>query len=230
MEVRRFFADTISPETGPLELDRPQSRHIMNVLRMKIGDEIELFDGRGSSAKAEITSLGKTNVRCRILERTVFLNEAGQPVAIAIGLIKDKRMKFALEKLSEVGVDEFYPVICGRSVVSLDSDEEKKEKVEKWRKNAVESAKQCKRITCMDVREINTFNRFVEHCEKFERKYYADMGSEDFLSASAAAGGGGSICLIGPEGGLLPAEKDYLTKKSFRPVKLGVNILRSETA
>ncbi|MCK9554259.1 16S rRNA (uracil(1498)-N(3))-methyltransferase [bacterium] len=231
MEVRRFFSDGLSSKAGLCELDKAQSHHIINVLRLKTGDDVELFDGKGCVAKAKIAVLGKAKVTCEILEKTVSGGYKPETVfAIAMGLIKDKKMRFALEKLSEIGVYEFYPVICARSVPSFKDEADRKKKAGKWKKITVESAKQCQRNTCMSVCELTTLEQFIEVSEGFQNKYFADIKAEDCLSGRLLNITGSSICLIGPEGGFSAGEKDALIRKYFCPVKLGVNILKSETA
>ncbi|MBN2189984.1 MAG: 16S rRNA (uracil(1498)-N(3))-methyltransferase [Candidatus Aureabacteria bacterium] len=230
MEIRRFFSEALSPEGGLCELDKAQSHHIINVLRLKPGKEIEIFDGKGCVARARIEISGKTKVACRIIERNFSGRKQEAVFAVALGLIKDKRMRFALEKLSEIGVGGFYPVICARSVPFFKDDEDRGKKSGKWGKIAVESAKQCQRNTCMSVYEISTLEQFLEVSNSFRNKYFADAEAGDYLSGRLPGTAGSSICLIGPEGGFSAGEKEKLLEKSFCPVRLGVNVLRSETA
>src|ERR1700683_4899356 len=112
MSVPFFFLDEIAGKTGYLTLSEEASRHIVQVLRMKTGDMVELTDGLGNTASAEITDGNKKH--CAVKIKTVsYQQPPTRKISIAISLIKNSsRFEWFLEKAAEIGVAEIIPLIC----------------------------------------------------------------------------------------------------------------------
>ncbi len=213
-----FFLDPhFNPNVG--ELNPEESRHATKVLRMKIGDQIEIGDGKGHLFDATIASLGK--------QITVSINEiksfsrGENSIAIAIAPPKNSsRFEWFLEKATELGIDSFYPIITRRS-------ERKQVKTERAEKIVLTAAKQSKRVFLPFIHPIQNFSealnidsdhKMIAHCiESMERK-------------KVTPAPGHSIIFIGPEGDFNEEEILEAEKQGYQSIILSQNRLRTETA
>ncbi len=202
------------PGDSVLDLPEREARHVVRSLRMKAGDELELFDGAGRECRATILRVEGS----RVSVRTGRVAEAAGPgtAVIAAALPKGKRLPWMIQKLAELGVREFVPVAFRRSVVRWSPS-----KAEKLRKVAEEASKQCGRSDVMVLGDE------VDAAELGGRGpvYVAEPGAEKTLVEAVRPGP--ALVVVGPEGGLLRGE---LGKLEFTPVSLGRTILRVETA
>ena len=134
----------ISPENwhpGALALTGSDAHHSRDVLRMKRGEKLVLFNGRGREITAEIIDLGRNEIRLR------KLHEAETPplrcrIVLGQAVPKGKNMELIVQKAVEIGADQIAPIISDRTVVQVDS-ESAMQKQAKWQQIAVEAAKQC---------------------------------------------------------------------------------------
>lgn len=218
----RFYAPDIA--TTPV-LPESDSQHCVKVLRMQPGDELELTDGRG------------TLYRCRLLEahhkRAVVEVIATQPLplpwayrlTIAVAPTKHlDRMEWLMEKLTEVGVNSFVPLLCDRS-------ERRELKTERIEKIAVSAMKQSLKAVLPEIAPMTPVRRFITECTATSRFIcHCDSDSERRLLTREIRPGADTAILIGPEGDFTPAEVQLALEHGFIPVTLGDNRLRTETA
>jgi 16S rRNA (uracil1498-N3)-methyltransferase len=197
--MRRFFVERLGPR---VELDERQARHAARVLRLKPGDAVTLFDGRGHEADGRIA-----RIRPCVIEAGEPRTSASGGTLIAAALPKGKRADFMVEKLSELGVAAFRPVHFARSVRRATASA-----LRRFERIAVESAKQCGRARVMEILEPAT------PAELPADLVVADPRAAEPLRAEAV--------LIGPEGGLTDAERARFSRFG----RLARNILRIETA
>ena len=142
--LRRVHTSRLT--SGPIQLDKVDAHHVRNVLRLKAGDELELFDDAGSTALGRIA-------RCDADALIVDVGEVRAPtesdeLIIASAIPKGERADWMIEKLSELGVSRFVPLITARSVVDPG-----KNKLDRWRRIATESAKQSRRAGVIKIDE-----------------------------------------------------------------------------
>lgn len=229
MEVKRFFSETVSGKDNIVKLDKTQSRHILKVLRIKSGREIELFDGKGKVARAFIRTAPNGIVNAEIMGMKTGNFEYTLKVDIALGVLKEKGMDIAVQKLSELGVKRFTPVICKMSVPVLNNPEAVQKKKARWDKISLESAKQCKRSNLMEVLPSVKFKDFLKMASG--KKFFGSMdATESFKRDMFKDNNGNVICAVGPEGGFSEKEEEELRVNHFIPVSLGLYRLRAETA
>lgn len=218
----RFYVEPT--ENRLIELRDVEARHIARVMRLGPGDQIALFDGRGRECRATIESVSKNTV-CVVPEAWQTVSrEPHLAIVVATALPKGDRLKFMVEKLTELGVTELIPLIAERSSVRP-----KENTISKMRRYVIEASKQCGRNHLMTVRNACPMADAIQLPKQGSRKYICDPRSEnDFAFPPQKPA---SIWfLIGPEGGFTAAEVDIANASEWVSVRLGTRILRIETA
>lgn len=234
--MHRFYIPPNEWNPDALVLLGPQVHHACDVLRLKRGDKVVVFNGRGREITAEIIDLGRGEVRLR------KLTESGTaPLACRIllgqAIPKGKNMELIVQKAVELGAAELFPLISARTIVDLDP-EEARQKQAKWQTVAIEAAKQCGQnwlpqihlprlmkdffpeAPAVDLRLIGSLQPDALHLKKILAEFSAEHRQ---LPQSV-------LMLIGPEGDFTPAELALARSQSCRPITLGPIILRVETA
>jgi 16S rRNA (uracil1498-N3)-methyltransferase len=210
---------------GPLPLPDDQAHHARDVLRMKVGDEVELFTTAGQTAAAVIAEITATGVIATVQE--VREPSSTFRLTIASAIPKGARADWMIEKLSELGVDRFVPLSTARSVVHPEG----KNKIERWQRLAAESAKQSRRMGVMEIETLTPLDAVLANSSTATA--YLSTGPEA-LPPSAVfnlPSSSSSLCLlVGPEGGWDDAELARFAERHLTPITLGGTILRVETA
>jgi len=208
-------------EGGRVALDAGQANYLGNVLRMKEGAELLLFDGRSGEWLARIAEAGRKRMVLSV-ERRTREAEAIPDVWLAFAPIKRARIDWLIEKATELGVARLMPVTTQRTIVE-------RVKLERLQAIAVEAAEQCGRTRLPEIGEPVPLARFLEQRDAARTLYFADEGGGDPV-ADAFKPGAATI-LTGPEGGFTDEERVAIrTAPNAVPVSLGPRILRAETA
>lgn len=198
--------------------------HIKDVLRMKVGDQLELLDGTGEIYKSKIVEIKKDKIICGILEHRAQNSELRTQVAIAQGLPKAKKMDFIIQKCAELGANKIIPMLTERSVA-------KGEKLDRWRKIAKEAAEQSGRAIIPEISALTSFEEVLKMRNQFDLALIPwELEREMTLKSSLVHRPSSILVLIGPEGGFSSQEIKLAKKAGFISVSLGKRILRSETA
>lgn len=223
--MHRFYCSDLGAGKGLSDfvatLDRDESRHAVNVLRLNVGDEVALFDGKGIDAIGQVVSTAKPGVRIEVTTWTP-VQDPGPQIVIASAIPKGPRADAMIQQLSQVGVTQLIPLLSERSVVKPGGG-----KLEKFRRAALESAKQCGRSVLMDIAETQTFAEVL--ALQSTCRLIADAGGkpiQEIVSGATAS----ILVLIGPEGGWSADERSLATAAAFQAVRLGPHIMRIETA
>ncbi|HPH85526.1 MAG TPA: RsmE family RNA methyltransferase [Ferruginibacter sp.] len=223
-----FYIDDITPsaDTAFIQLGEESSRHIVQVLRMQVGEELQLTDGKGFLYLASIVDDHKKKCSVKIISE-VFREKKNNPVRIAISPLKNAaRFEWFLEKAVEIGVEEIIPIICQRTEKQhLRTDRLKSivvsamlQSQQTWLPVLQEPVKFETYIKGLPA-EANT-QRYIAHCEADDQKKpLANMAEQSK-----------SLILIGPEGDFSNPEIELATTHGFIPVSLGETRLRTETA
>src|SRR3989338_11688366 len=136
----QFYIDSSEIQQGVVSLGKKDAHHAISVLRLKAGDAVQLFDGRGAHFSGVIASLQKGRVSVLVNQNSKVLSVPDTEVSLAVSVIKPERMGLLVQKASEMGVHSLFPLITERSVVRL-SKERWISKAERWRKIALEACK-----------------------------------------------------------------------------------------
>jgi 16S rRNA (uracil1498-N3)-methyltransferase len=217
---RLFVATPLSAGTR-VELDAAQANYLGNVMRLKEGSRLLLFDGSSGEWLAEIEEAARKRMTLRLVEPT-RPQEHVPDLWLAFAPVKKGRVDWLVEKAVELGVARLVPVITQRTVVD-------KLNLERMRAHIVEAAEQCGRTTLAEIEEPMKISAFLNHRDPARTLYFADeTGGEPARSAFMP---GPAIILTGPEGGFTPDEAAAIRAASnSRAISLGPRILRAETA
>jgi 16S rRNA (uracil1498-N3)-methyltransferase len=209
---------------GDVRVVGARLHYVARVLRVKAGDALEVFDGRGSSFDARVTEISETHATLKL--SAARSTPAPRAVTLIQGLPKADKMELVLQKGTELGAAGFIAAGSERSIVKLDGKEEKKR--ERWQRIVEEAARQCGRA---DVPTVTIAGSLVEAAKQHLGTLLILDEEEHALPLSAAVPETGAVALvIGPEGGLARSEVEALKKLGAVPVTLGPLILRTETA
>lgn len=236
LQMHRFY---IPPETwnpDALVLSGAEAHHARNVLRLKGGDKVVLFNGRGREMTAEIVDPAKDEMRLR------KLHEAETPplrcrITLGQAIPKGKNMDLIVQKAVEIGASEIAPILSDRTIVQVDL-ENAAQKQAKWQQIAIEAAKQCGQNWLPQVRAPRKLSEFFAEGVKYDlqligslqadarhlKRILADYASEHRQLPSSV------LMLVGPEGDFTPAELALARTHGCRPITLGPIVLRVETA
>jgi 16S rRNA (uracil1498-N3)-methyltransferase len=224
--MRRFYAPPENFVDGIVTLDSDETRHLRDVLRLHEGDEIAVFDGAGNEFSARLRSITKTGTAADILERrTPSAPESPLVVTLASVAIPGDKYDLIIQKAAELGVSAFIPLSSMRSEVKI---KDLPKKLTRWRRIALDAAKQCGRAVLMSIHEPQDATEFLKDMpEGSELLFFSEReGSRlpDLQDPKSIT------VVIGPKGGWDDAEIQTAKQKNFSVVTLGGRIMRAETA
>ncbi len=221
--MSRFFIEQLD-ET--LTLPAEEGHHATDVLRLGLGDELELFDGAGKAGRYKIAGSTKQGV---VVTRASWTEESREPrvaVTLAFAPARPKRTLALIEKATELGAARFVPLETKRTRTPVPP-----KGVVKLRRRAIEACKQCGRNVVPSVSESTLLEDLVAR-EKADLRLLPDTkGAKPLREALRGHGEARSVLFaVGPEGGFADSERELLRGAGFQPVILGRSILRVETA
>ena len=222
-----FYVSDYDPLKKEIVLDEDTSRHIVQVLRMKQGEQLNLTDGKGNVFTTSIADDHKKHCTVKI-ESVHFQPRSARTITIGISLLKNaNRFEWFLEKATEIGINEIIPLICERT----EKEKFRHDRMQSILISAMLQSQQCwlpvlHEPIAFDLlfrqEEVaNMSQKFIAHCIKEEKRNLADLVNESLPS---------QIILIGPEGDFTPAEIAMAIHHHFDAVTLGQTRLRAETA
>jgi 16S rRNA (uracil1498-N3)-methyltransferase len=215
----RLFVTTALSDGVRVELDAGQANYLGNVLRMKAGGELLLFDGASGEWLARIAEAGKKRMTL-IVERRTREAETIPDVWLAFAPVKRARIDWLVEKATELGAARLIPVTTQRTVVE-------RLNLDRLRAHIVEAAEQCGRTRLPELAEPVTLARFLQGGTR--TVYFADEGGGE--PAMSAFKPGPATILTGPEGGFTDGERATVRAAPHAiAISLGPRILRAETA
>ncbi|MCF7955299.1 MAG: 16S rRNA (uracil(1498)-N(3))-methyltransferase [Phycisphaerae bacterium] len=227
MKLNRFYCDSI--EIGSLELDSVESHHLMHVMRLGVGSNVELFDGNGVVAKGIVANASRKGVRVDVHSREVFEAPTTGRVIIAASVAKGQRFDLVIAKCTELGVDCIVPLIFERTVKQPAGGSV----ADRYKKLSIVAAKQCGRIFLPEIVSPCGLDSGLEYLKarfQLARGIYGGFGADSVSVGSVFDVKFDILAFIGPEGGIMPEEEKKL--EEFGAVKVGLTktILRTETA
>lgn len=227
--MRRFYIDIHSLDIEEITLPPEESKHVAKVLRMGVGDQLEIINGTGAVFTGEITLSEPKNVN---VKRIGYVQTERDPFHIHIAIAPTKnndRFEWFLEKATELGIHEITPILCANS-------ERKKIKLERYQKIIVSATKQSKRLFIPQLNDLISFDKFVRqspngliaHCYEEEERnttIFRQLKEDKNRWINE-----NTPILIGPEGDFSLNEVKIAIENGFQTVTLGRTRLRTETA
>lgn len=225
MALPFFYINEYNPSQKKIVLDEDTSRHVVQVLRMKEGEKLNLTDGKGNLIEGEIADAHKKHCLVNI-QHSTFDIQHPRKITIAISLLKNtSRFEWFLEKVTEIGVSEIIPMICERT-------EKQKFRYERMKGICISAMLQSEQTWLPTVHEPKQFNhlaiqqldnaqKLIAHCEEGNKETMSNLQMGTFPDWHI---------LIGPEGDFTKDEINLALQNDFVPVSLGLTRLRTETA
>lgn len=217
--IRLFVEEKLEPDLT-LSLDDKKSHYLMHVMRCSDGDEILLFNGKDGEFRAKINQIAKKKYVCHMLEQTKKQQKT-KPCILCPAIIKKENMDIVLQKATELGVSDIFPIITERTVVRHFN-------LERAKLIVAEASEQSERLDCPMVHEpVYLYDLFQKLPQDVTLFFLSERGQSDLKKQTVQT----PAFLIGPEGGFTEKEVSYLLEQScVSSIHLGTTILRAETA
>jgi 16S rRNA (uracil1498-N3)-methyltransferase len=227
---QRLFIDQPMTAGATLPLDKQQMNYLINVLRMKEGDGLLVFNGTDGEWQAQLTAVQKKSAALALLEQTRPQSPLGN-IWLCFAPIKSARLDYVVQKAVEMGASKLIPIITnrtqgGRGGIKLNLD--------RMRANMIEAAEQCGVLAIPELSNETKLANLLPNLAPDRHIIFCDEAAEvtDPVKALQHIPRGAPIALlIGPEGGFDETEqKAILNRKPVIPISLGPRILRADTA
>lgn len=219
-----LYAPDLEENSEVIVLKGDEARHL-KVLRKREGERLALTSGRGIFAEAELLKMSRDEAELQVLKTFKNFGEPAVKIGLALGILENKdRFEFALEKCTELGIAEFFPL-------KSDFAQRKTINHERLETKAIAAMKQCKRSVLPNIYEPKSVGELLKTNE-YETIIFADMEGESFKNVFKNAQAFKNVLIVaGPEGGFSSKEMELLrSDKRCIKLLLGERRLRAETA
>ncbi len=225
MALPFFYIESFDASQQLITLNEETSKHVVQVLRMQAGEQLNLTDGKGSMLTAAISDAHKKHCVVRI-QATSYKPQAASTTTVAVSLVKNaSRFEWFLEKATEIGVTEIIPLLCERT-------ERQHFRYDRMKGILVSAMLQSQQTWLPVLHEPMKFEnlkkiqfgnalKLIAHCEETEKNSFSNFQIDQFEN---------SVILIGPEGDFTTTEINAAIAEGYKPVMLGETRLRTETA
>ena len=220
----RFYVDAPLRAGGSSTLSENSAHHAIHVLRLRAGDEVTLFNGRGGEFAGRIAAADRLRISVDVLQHRAVEREAPLRITLVQAVSAGEKMDSTVRKAVELGVAAIQPVLSTRSVAKP-KGERAEGRREHWQKVVIAACEQCGRNRIPEVRPLMAVQDY-----RAEEGMKLLLSPRSELSLSKAEAGEQYIVAAGPEAGFAAEEEAALAAQGFVPVKIGVRVLRTETA
>lgn len=233
--MQKFFVEANQIENNKIIIIGDDVKHISNVLRMKIDEEVQIGNKETlENYIAKIFEINKENIILKVVEKLDSSTESNVNIDLYQGLPKADKMEWIIQKTTEIGINKIIPVDMQRCVVKLDEKDAKK-KIDRWQKVAEGAAKQSKRDKIPKIEnkiKLKEVENRIKEYDIFLIAYEEEKENKlkEQIKNIAKKQNYNIGVLVGPEGGLDIKEVEELKEKGAKAVTLGKRILRTETA
>lgn len=223
--IPRLFVDVDLGDGAAIPLERQQRHYLVNVLRMRDGGAVAVFNGRDGQWRAELRRNGKD--ASLVADRQTRAQPQASGLALMFAPLRQARQDYVVQKAVELGAGHLLPVVCDHSQV-------RRVNADRYRANAVEAAEQCELLTIPDIAPLAPLADAVGAWASRDgaRLVFGDEASRatDPLDVLTGLAGDGPVCvLVGPEGGFSEDERRLL-RAAGTPLPLGPRVMRADTA
>ena len=228
MTRRRFFAPQSAFNFGKrtVTLTADEARHLREVLRLKAGDEVQVFDGEGREFRAVVSQARRESAELELRDEIESPKpESPLKLTLAVALLKGEKFDLVVQKGTELGVNKFIPLVTRYADIRLRDEADAAKRITRWQRIALEAAKQCGRSFVPEVETPTPFETLIrenDHCLLFSERGGQALNTDLRLKSVVA--------IIGSEGGWSDEELTAARDENVSIVTLGGRILRAETA
>jgi len=226
MRIPRLYCPQLEADQTHCQLPETAHRHAVQVLRLKEGSSLRLFNGRGYECEAILDSITKRESTVSIEQQVDVNNESPLAITLLQGISRGERMDYALQKAVELGVTRVVPVVTERCNVQLSNGRADK-RIKHWQGVMVSACEQSGRTILPELADVTEFNEVLKQIQVPCRLVLDPLAESGF---NALPKQDDIALLIGPEGGLSDHEISQAKQAGFQPVRFGPRILRTETA
>ena len=230
--MRRFFIENRFIDGQSAQITGKDVNHLKNVLRLKVGEKVNVFDGTGIEYHAVIASIETGTILIDLNEQ--FTSNLDSPVKVTIGqgFLKDKKMDTLVRNLTELGMVKWIPFMASRSIPKPDKKRLAKRR-ERWQGIARESLKQCLLSRLPEINDTVSYDDLLTLSDGCDLKLF--FWEEETVSLSEIQKITKKIpesifIMLGPEGGFTKEEADKAKEKGFITASLGPRIMKADTA
>ena len=230
--MRYFFIKHPKAAGTPSFIKGSEAKHIKNVLRMRPGDKVGLFDGQGLEYSARIVVFSGNDIEVEILRSFPAVSESNIDITVAQGYLKERKMDGLVRQLTELGITKWIPFFAERSIPQPDK-KHLSVRTERWRKIAKESIKQCKRGRIPEIGKTVSFEEVLnlgDVCDLKIAFWENELKPINDTLPKPNQQFNNIFAMLGPEGGFSSQEIESARARGFVTAALGPRILRAETA
>ncbi|MFL6469138.1 MAG: 16S rRNA (uracil(1498)-N(3))-methyltransferase [Pyrinomonadaceae bacterium] len=226
--MRRFFAPPENINDNHVTLDESETRHLRDVLRLRSGETVYIFDGEGNEYECRIDQIGKRDTRLSVVQTVQPpAAESTLDLAICSSILKGDKTDFAIPKLVELGVNRFVPMLSARCDVK---PKDAGKRVERWRKLAFEASKQCGRARLMTIEAVTDFTSCLSREAQNKDRDLILFSERDGKPFSISKSPVSIAAFLGPEGGWDDDEIEAAAKLGADVITLHGRIMKADTA
>jgi len=235
MTRRRFYAppEAFSSDLESLALQAEEARHLRDVLRLRPGDRVHVFDGVGKEFECSIEESSKDTARLSVLAEVAPARpESPLHLTIGVALLKSDKFDLVVQKATELGVARVLPVATKLADIRLRDDSDANKRVARWQRIAVEAAKQSGRALVPEVTHPISFAELVQLTDatKQRKLMFSEREGQSLLEMKHILDAKKLTGLVGSEGGWTDEEICLARDNNWGIVTLGGRTLRAETA
>ncbi|MGX1112654.1 16S rRNA (uracil1498-N3)-methyltransferase [Pseudoalteromonas sp. MBR-15] len=227
MRVPHIYQPSVITLDNPVTLDEDAAGHIGRVLRMKVGEQVSIFNGEGGEYLSEIIEVSKKNVVVQPLEFIDHDVESPLKIHLGQGVSRGDKMDFTIQKSVELGITEITPIFSQRCGVKL-SGERLAKKHQQWQKIAIAAAEQSGRNFVPVVHPPIDIKEWLEQSSDAIKLTLHPRAKHSIKTIQVPSSG--VRFLVGPEGGFTDEELEIAKQQAFVDIRLGPRVLRTETA
>jgi 16S rRNA (uracil1498-N3)-methyltransferase len=226
MRIPRIYTEQSLEANASVGLESGPSQHVSRALRMKVGDSLVLFNGCGGQFPASIAAMDRKTVTVVTGDFEAIERESGLCLQLGIAISRGDRMDWVMQKATELGVSSIAPLLSERTEVRLGGERGEK-KLRHWQQVVTSACEQCGRNQLPQVLSPQVPEQWLQAVQADVRLVlHHTAGNTDPGPTPPAS----VALLVGPEGGLSPAEISAAEQAGFQPLQLGPRVLRTETA
>lgn len=234
MGRRRFYAPPVAfnSHTRSVKLEADEARHLREVLRLKPGDEVYVFDGEGKEFQCTIeTSRRDSAILNVVAEVPAARTESPLELTLAVALLKSDKFDLVVQKTTELGIVRLVPVMTRLADIKLRDESDAEKRLARWRRIALEAAKQSGRALIPEVVEPMMFSDLLQSKTSDCSVLFSERDGQAFEALKGRVTDTRAVtALVGSEGGWTDAELEEAKGMGWTVITLGGRTLRAETA
>ncbi len=232
MSRRRFFAPRNAFSRTNVTLATDEAKYLREVLRLRVGEQVHVFNGEGQEFQCEIEESRRDSARLRVIEEvSAACPESALQIILCVALLKGEKFDLVVQKATELGVQRIVPVTTKFADIRLRDASDSVKRVARWQRIALEAAKQSGRAVVPQVDAAVSFEDLIANESSDVRIMFAERDGEPLAEATAAPATPKSVTtLVGSEGGWSDGEIAAAREAGWSIVTLGGRTLRAETA